>query len=298
MSDVTSLTLTSLTQPIDPKLRAVDAIPLIGKSAPFPWEKLADVISRTFECPALAIQGGELQWRNREVVSQGFEPPFYLLNIAIAPLKGTIQCLLSEGDVIQLVERLLTVDAHDLLMRDSDFQTSAKRFLAMEWVYQSAALLPDKELKPTLLSEQSIPSEAALLASLLEEVALCREVSITLDQRQYKARLLLSPTFRAAWVERYAAASTPSKSMKTMAQAIERVLVVEGGSTSLSLAEWQAVQPGDVILLDHCSLTGDLFMHGTVTLTLEGERVAKGQLQEGGVSLSEVSHPLNRKALS
>lgn len=262
---------------IKPDLKNLDSIPLTGAAPPFPWDELATRLARSLDREGLKIEPGELGWRAKENLYDGLGDTPYPLTFAIPSLQGQVCWVMPAQEMDILTALLLTKESHPLPLHDPALNESFYHFLTLEVLYHLTQVSFDKTLTPILTNQTALPNQDAL----------CRDVSIQLQGHTIWGRLIISPEFRRAWVEHFAQQQKSSALSQQMAELIETIVHIEAGQTSLSLAEWKAVQLGDFILLDSCSLDPQR-LDGRVMLTVNGKPAFRAKLKDGTLKILEL----------
>lgn len=261
---------------IQPNLKNLDSIPLTGAAPPFPWEDFSSRLSRAFDREGLNIQPGEISWCGKEDLYKGLGEVPYPLIFSVPPLKGHVCWVMPAQEIALLAAFLLTKQSHPLDFYDPELQEGFYRFLALEVLYHFSQTSFDKTLFPILTPETILPDEDSLVWNL----------SIHLEGHAVWGRLIISPEFRRSLVQYFAEKGSPQISEK-MAQTVDIIVHVEAGKAHLTLKEWQAVEEGDFILLDSCSLDSE-HLDGRVMLTVNSKRVFRAKLKEGTLKILEL----------
>jgi flagellar motor switch protein FliN/FliY len=261
---------------IKPDLKKLDSIPLTGAVPPFPWEELSSRLARSLDREKLSIQPGEVSWRAKENLYEGLgDSPFPLI-FSIPSLQGQVCWVMPAQEIDILVALLLTRESHPPSLHDPELSESFYHFLALEVLYHLTQVSFDKTLIPILTNQTTLPNQDSLTW----------DISLRLQDQTIWGRLLIAPEFRRSWVEHFAHQQESSALSKQMAQLIDVVVHLEAGKTHLLLDEWKAVQLGDFILLDTCSVNQERF-DGRVTLTINGKPAFRAKLKDGTLKILE-----------
>lgn len=259
---------------ISPDLKQLDAIPLTG-SPPFPWEEFSERLSKAFEREGLTIQPGETVWKKKEELLEGLGDAPYPLTLTIPSLRGEVYWVMPAQEIDLLAALILTKESHPLAFHDPDLTESFYRFLALEILYHLTQTSFDKSLSPVLTHPRSLPDQNAL----------CKDISITVNDHTIWGRLILSPDFRSSWAEHFA--HTPILS-EEMGRLIETTVHLEAGKCHLTREEWNSIQLGDFILLDSCSLKATDHFSGNVMLTIHDRPAFRAKLKDGTLKILEL----------
>jgi flagellar motor switch protein FliN/FliY len=200
----------------------------------------------------------------------------YPLILTIPSLRGQVCWVIPSQALDVLAALLLTQESHPLTFHDPDLTESFYRFLALEVLYQLSQLTFDKTLTPILTSQTTLPQQDSL----------CKDIAIVINEQTLWGRLILSPEFRLAWTEHFAH-SAPTELSQQLSELASVIVHLEAGQCEMSLREWQAILPGDFILLDRCSLDADSF-NGRVVLTVNGKKAFRAKLKDGTLKILEL----------
>lgn len=259
---------------IKKELRGVDAIPLTS-SPPFPWEELSLHLANTFECDNFNIQPNELAWLTKEELFENLGTPLNTLTFILPSLKGYLYWIMPEEEINVLESLLLTKEVNPYAIQDAEFKKSFYQFLVLETLYTINQTSYDQSLVPIITDLHELPKEDSL----------CMDITITIDNRLFQGRLVISQPLRHS-LANYFSKNGPSISSKKLSGNVEVPMHLEIGRTQLSLEEWKKVALGDFIILDRCSLKSK-DLSGHVTLTMEGKPVFRGELEGDHIRILE-----------
>lgn len=252
----------------------LDSTPLIGFPPKFPWDDFSNKLRKLFEIEELSISAPmPPEWRSKEQLSAGLGQPVKPIFFTLSPQGGNLCWLMSNNDLLFLMNYLLTKNSSPITTMASPFQEGFYQFLALEVL----ALLPtldfDKKLTVSLLEEGTLP----------EETCLSIDVEVKIDTHTIWGRLVISREMQMHLKERYAQRSLDLP----LSQKLEIPLQIEAGTLSLTLNEWKQVQLGDFLILNTCSLKPD--GSGHITLTSNNIPLFSGKLEEGNIQILEFS---------
>lgn len=262
---------------VQSNLKKLDTIPLTGAAPPFPWEEFSSRLARSFEREGLVIQPGEIKWRTKDNLYEGFGDSPIPLIFSIPSLNGQVCWVMPEQEMAILAALLLTQESHPLNLNDTALNESFYHFLALEVLYNLTQVSFDKTLIPILTKQTMLPQEDSL----------CWDISIGLQGHIIWGRLVISPEFRRSWVDHFAQMQHSSALNQQMKQLLDVVVHVEAGKTQLLLEEWKAIQPGDFLLPDTCFLDPET-LNGRVILTLHGKQIFRAKFKDGTLKILEL----------
>lgn len=258
-------------------LLQLDEVPLLGKGPAFAWDQFSVELGRIFQSPDLQVQGSDFQWRTAEKITEGMGEHFTPLYFNVSGLNGTVCWLLNEADVRHIMSLLLNEDDEATHHLDKDFVEGFYQFLVLETLQALSKNELGKTLSPKPLSRKELPNEESLTS----------DVTILLKGKTFVGRLVLSPDFRRAWKEKYSNRQLGISG--PVSEKVQVTLRLEGGKTTMKRSEWSKVQPGDFVILDHCTLDPDS-EKGRIMVTLNGLPLFRAKVKDGNVKLLE--HPL------
>ncbi len=259
------------------EIKALDEIPLTGNAPPFPWEELSTRLAKSFERDGLEVKPGELTWRTKDQLFEGLGDSVSPLIFSVPSLKGIVAWVMPEQEMAVLESILLTKETHPITFQDKALSESFYRFLALETLYNFSQIAFDKTIAPVLTNEKSLPSEDSLTL----------DISLSLGRQTVWGRLIVSPDMRRAWVEHFTSHG-PTQLSQKMKETIDLTVHLEAGKTHLTLSEWQAVNKGDFIVLDTCSLDSENVSEGRISLTINGRQAFRSKLKDGNLKILEI----------
>lgn len=254
-----------------------DEVPSQGNPPPFPWDGLASKISEIFSLKDLKIEAPRpIEPHPSEDALKGFGVDPVVLSITLVPNLPPLLWIVASEDIQQLMSIVLSIEPEKVKEVDAEFRQGFYQFLAIEVLNIIPQLEFDKTLAPHLQKNADIPKETMH----------CLDVSIASKQKTIWGRLLLSNSFRKAWLERYTPRTMDIP--RPILQYLDVTVHFEAGKTSLSLSEWTKVSLGDFLILDSCSLKPN--GEGRIILTMNGFPIFRGKIKDGNIKILE--HPL------
>jgi len=263
-------------QKIPGSLAELDAIPLMGHPPIFPWENLTKELSQTFEVQELKIEPSEFEWREQGELFSGLGGPLVPLNVSFSAFKDLLYFVLSEEDIQDLMQTILIKDQKTIAILEKEQQDAFYTFLGLQIIQAINTLKYEPAIIPQLVKKAQLP--AAPMLSL--------DIIFSLNGQRKVARLFFPPKLRKSIAKHYGAANSAFSA--PLAEKIEATLHIEAGSTALSQEEWSKINPGDFLILDHCTLKPGS-EEGKVIITFGGQPFLNGEINEGKVKI--VDHP-------
>ncbi|MGB7977970.1 MAG: type III secretion system cytoplasmic ring protein SctQ [Chlamydiales bacterium] len=218
-----------------------NTIPLFGNAPPFDWVRFASSLAAQFGLPRFAVNAKGQQWREGSELKQGLGSQVRLLPVTLSPL-GTVYWMMAEADVLKLVSWIMKPSSKSRTPISEILQEGFYRYLALEALHSIQGTEPFTNLTLQLAEEEDLQMSKAF----------CIDVEIQFDQKSCWARLALPVEFRANWIQHFSAMASEYFPTE-LSRKIEIDLSVKIGSVLLRREEWEAIQPGDFILLDQGS---------------------------------------------
>lgn len=253
-----------------------DETPLTGEAVPFPWKELQQGLSQVTNIKDIKIEPSDIQWRSANDYAQDISSP-EILSFGISGMEGAVSWLLPKNDLIFLSSLLLTQEKEPLTTIDPEYLDGIHHFFALETL-QLISDTYDSSLNIQIKEEKSLPEEAALSI----------DIRITVGARILAGRLLLSTAFRKAWAIR---SSQQKKQQATGTDFLENIPVLvhlEAGNVVLGRKEWEGVNLGDFLILDHCSMD-PTETKSRVTMKVNGTSIFRAKVKEGALKILELS---------
>lgn len=256
-----------------------DEIPILSSPGPFPWERLTALLAKTFQLEKFVIEPGQWDSRSEETLLQGLGNPAKFLNIELSPLPGTITWAMSEQDLNLLMSLILTREPRASDIIDKDYQEGFFEFVALEALLAFNRSDYDKGLVPHIIDTTTAPHGSSL----------CFDITFSCSGTTFLGRLMLSEEFRHAWKDRYAQHKMNVDLSAELADKLQVIVHLEAGKTVLSYQDWQAIQAGDYLPLDSCTLESDTDK-GRVMITLQGKPLFRAKVKQGNIKILEFPH--------
>lgn len=263
---------------IKPELKKLDRIPLTGNAPPFPWDQLSARLAHSFACEGLTLSPGEISWRSKDQLLEGFGTTPFFLTFTIPSLKGEACWIVSEQEMALLAAWILAKESSHVNIHDNALIESFSKFFAVEVIYSLSQIDFDKTVIPAISRQTELPHKDSL----------CLDVSLSFQGQTLWSRLIISPELRTSWVDHFAKLEyPPSELTQHLAKIVDLAVHVEAGKVLLSMEEWSAVQLGDLLTLDSCSLKTDT-LDGRVMLTINNKKAFRAKLKDGNLKILEL----------
>lgn len=256
----------------------LDEKPLLGYPPPFPFDAFSKELCAALHIENITITPGEIEWKSPEELVAGLGENLRSVRLALNPIPGNFWFALPEKGLKILANALSQKENkvfEDFI--DPDFLNAYFEFFAMEAVRAFESANVDKKLSLSIADFNDLPKEACLGIDLNIQ---CKDDTIY-------CRLLLSQTFRKAWMQKYL--SQNDKLNETAKDSLEVIIHLEAGKIDLKPSVWQKLSIGDVVLLDRCTLDPD-GDKGRVMLVINGTPCFRAKIKQGSLKILE--HPL------
>lgn len=254
-------------------LLELDEIPLLGTPPPFPWEKLGNKASEMFGLTNFSVTSSEWQWRTEKDILTGLGEPLHSIRLSLAPLDGPLWWVMPEDAIPKLMGWLLANDKAPLQLDDTDFREAFLHFTLLETLHLVQQLVSDNTLSPTLAGND-MPTGSAL--SL--------DINASLEEETLWGRLLFSPQLRESW--KHHNLQRERTTLPPIAQDLEVTVHLEAGKVAMGLNQWRAINVGDFVILDSCSVD-PAEEKCRVTLTVNGKPIFRGKIKKGKLKILE-----------
>lgn len=263
----------------------LDSSPILGDMPSFPWGNFSELLGKSLSLPDLKISPKDVEWIAADKVTEGLGSDPFILNFKVIPLVGTAHVLFPKEALKALFR--LTVGTEEALFPEQqvEWEKEFYHFLASEAIQSFQKVPFDASLIPQMQDEEG----------LTEEFYLTNNIECTVQDRTFTARLALSKEFKESLAKKYI-----PKGMKYPAGTMEASLVtlqLVGGRVELTRNEWKAIQPGDFLLLNSCTLSTDE-EKGRVQILLNGKPLFRAKTKQNQLKileyplLSEVTTPM------
>lgn len=266
------------------ELFQLDETPLLGYPPPFSWVDFTKQIKDSFQLEGLRFSPAEWRWRSKEQLFEGLGDKLRSIPLTVAPLAGTIFWVMPEQEISNLMTLFLggqNKPSFDAI--EKDFQEAFYRFLTLEVINIFEKVSADKKLSPIPMEKESLPDNHSL----------CQDIEITLKDISLHGRLFLTPEFRTSWTQRYLEQQNNEIYSSPLADKLSVIVHLEAGKVSLTSSEWKTIRPGDLVLMDSCSLEPDEDK-GRIQLVINGTSFFRGRIKDGNIKILE--HPLYSEA--
>lgn len=253
-----------------------DSTPLVGFPPAFPLEQFAKKIKDLFS-QDIQFKIGILEWKDKESLLSSLGENLAPFHFSVAPIDSLISFFLPEVDLFFLIEALLQKPSNNI---PADFKEGFLQFLSLEIATILQDIEFDKELRFYFAKDHPLP----------ETPILSLDIGIIFPNRTLQGKLIICPEFQKKWKERYAKRSLNY----SLASKLDLLIHLEAGKVSLTAKEWGAINPGDFLLLDSCSLKPN--GEGKVNLTINDIPLFRGKIKAGNIKILEHSlyHEVNK----
>lgn len=259
---------------ISPELLKLDETPLWGSLPDFSWDAFISHLSKNLQVDSLEIKAQDVSWKEPPLFLEGMGENPSCLAFAAPPLMGQAIWIFPERELVRLMALMLNSGKEEVQLLRQDASSGFHKFLGIEVANAFQSNSFDKAIIPQLVEFKTLPDSPSLSI----------EISFSLFDNSFVGRLIIPQEMRQSLKERYAHRdlSVPLKIFET----VEVTLQLLAGSTTLDKSEWNSSKPGDVLLLDSCSLQfGE--DKGRVMIALNDLPIFRGKIKDGNVKILE-----------
>lgn len=263
----------------------LDSIPLLGASPDFPWEAFSTLLGKSLSLPDLVITPKNTEWTPADKILSGMGSEPFIIALKVIPLSGTAHVIFPKEALKALFT--LTVGTEEALFPEQqvEWENEFYHFLASEAIQAFQKAPFDTSLIP-----QMQDAEAPI-----EDITLAIDIECSVKGKTVLARLAISKELQESLAKKYTVNGSKYPSGVIEASLITLQLV--GGKVQLTRQEWGAVQPGDFLLLDSCTLSSE-DEKGRVQIMLNGKPIFRAKPKQNQLKileyplLSEVTTPM------
>ena len=221
-------------------IESADAIPLFGNAPPFDWHHFSSLLATRFEIKDFSIHPSNQAWVLSEAVKAELHLSHFAASIYLNPISAPCYFVISKADQNKLTTSMMQGKVKAQI--SEPLKEGFCRFLILEALAAASTIEPIATLTPRLGETTQIPHENAF----------CIDVEIAFGEHSCWSKLILPASFRKGWIEHFSM-HHPAYYNSELAKSTELILDCQCGSVILSQKEWDALEPGDFVLLDQGS---------------------------------------------
>lgn len=253
----------------------LDDIPLMGKTADFPWNELSSKLATCFGIEDIQVSSEAPEWLDGNQLQKGVATPVNMTGFNLTGLSGTVSWLMSEQDIISLMSLLLTGKGGAISGIDADLQKGFYKFFLLEILQSIEQLDFDNTLSVQICEDTPAP----------EGPHLGMNVTLSAKGKKVVGRLLLSGELVKSWRASHTEGK-PRALTEEMKQSVEVTCHLEIGRTELTLNEIKAIEVGDFVICDRLTYDPDT-EKGRVMLTANNRPAFRARLKKGNLKILE-----------
>lgn len=257
-------------------------IPMWGKVPTFPWEEFAKHLSAALSIEDLHLSPIDADWIEYEDILKGLGDHPVVTSLTMSPLSPSFFFALAKEDVAKLSSLMLSQDGK-WSFSDPDYQKGFFKYCFLNIVKAFDDLSVYEELSPKL-NNQAMPKEKAY----------CVDVTIKASGNVLNGKLILPEGFHKVVVNHFA---NRPLSLENVDSSIEVPLSFQVGHVDTRLDELIRMQPGDFLILDHCTFHPNE-KKGVFQLCLEDSPIFVAQCKNGQTNIIDyalVEHASNEE---
>lgn len=256
------------------EIKNLDSIPLLGNPPAFPWDEFSELLSKSLKINDLKIVPTETKWREKDDLFSGLGEKPICYPLSATPLNDLLYFAIPKEELKAIL--LLSIHKEEDLgyLEEENWLTEFYQFLLLEAIQSFTKIKFDPDLTLQLHEEEKAPETACL----------CFDFQITTPSKNFRGRLLCTPSLQKSFQSKYTA---PSLSYPPGLSEVVTVPVhLTCGSVTLSRAEWNGCSPGDFVVLDSCTID-PAQDKSRVVLMVQGTPLFRGKIKDGNVKILE-----------
>jgi flagellar motor switch protein FliN/FliY len=263
----------------------LDSIPLLGAIPDFPWTQFSASLGKSLSLPDLDITPKNTEWTTADKILTGMGSDPFIITLKVIPLTGTAHVIFPKEALKALFT--LTVGTEEALFPEQqvEWEKEFYHFLASEAIQAFQKAPFDSSLIPQMQDTDAT----------IEDLTLAIDIECSVKGKKVLARLALTKELQESLAKKYTV--NGAKYPEGVIESSLITLQLVGGKVQLSRQEWNAVQPGDFLLLDSCTLSSEE-EKGRVQIVLNGKPIFRAKPKQNQLKileyplLSEVTTPM------
>lgn len=254
--------------------------PEFGAPFTLDWEGVEQDLATLFNQSDLSLSHTIKGWVGAEEIWQDSWENLYTLAIDWRPLNEPVYFITESEDLKRLLAELVGGEKKAAFFYETDLIQGFYHYLTSEMLSSIETRSFAAPLSPHISQFfEGIPEKIAQKPVFLIEVAL------TINEKTFWGKILLSEKFQKAWKTYFARLPQPAIS-EELKKKLHVNLALEVGRCDMKLSEFQAMNVGDFLLLDYCSYDPEMQKGGFV-MTLNHQPIFRGKIKEGGVKITQ-----------
>lgn len=212
-----------------------NGLSLFGPAAEFDLEAFSLKLSEGLHQIPISVHLRKQDWKEISSKTQA-------VAIRLSPIEPPLYWKMSKTDRMKCLQTVAKSTAKQKLFSSLALEEGFYEFLLLEALHAASQIEPLEHLSLLLEEETSIP----------EGKAFCIDVEILFKNGSAWGELILTDTFRKAWVQHFSAFPKETN-WKHAAKTVSFRLGIKIGSVQLQQDEWNALKPQDLIIPDTLS---------------------------------------------
>jgi len=230
-----------LLQNLENAIDDLSAVPLWGSPPSFPLDDFANALCETFEQDVLHLKLDKTDWSPRPLEGMG-ETPF-MRPFVLSPLPGEFFFVMAENGLQKLAIQLLSKEEGGKGFSEDPLLRGFIDVALLNVCQAFNQLNPFGNLSACFAEEAPLP----------EDGALCMDLSIEINSKTFKGRII-APRESITGFRSYFEMERPPFVIDASNADLPISLWYEAGNTQLSAQEWKETKQGDCVLLDRCTI--------------------------------------------
>lgn len=201
------------------------------------WEDFSSQFSKRLGLENVYIRPVKTSWLAPEELEKTLGENLIYISLILSPLNGHVFWAMDQDDISKITSWLLFKTSKAKGFSSEILQDGFYRYLLLEGLD-----LIDQNPALQGLSAKIISAEPSLQSAMFGV-----DIEITYQERSCYARLYLTSEFLSSWKQKI----KPTNLLEDgSSDKIHLPVSVIAGKVSLSMQEWEQIQPGDFVLLD------------------------------------------------
>lgn len=258
---------------LENRLAKTNQLPALEERFAFPWEEATDLIKQALQLEKLSLSATAISWKEVDQIDEGLGKHPFIVSINMSPLRGEIFWILSQQDVALLSSYLLFKQFNPDEMTNGVVQKGFYQFILLKILNGIDQISFFKETSFSLNTTDVFPTEKSL----------CIDVKCELNSKTLKGCLACPESFWKEFKNHYPLYKNPLMSSDQL-DSTKIYLRPSLGFTTLSKEEWDSLQVGDFMVLDHCLYHYEE-KKGSITLNLGDTQLLMARIKPDGIKI-------------
>ncbi len=255
-------------------------IPLFGNADELNMDLFSSHISTQLHYENIQCHIRERRWKEPEDLLQGLGTKPIVTAIEVSPLDPPIYWVMPKKDRSELIQEIGSQQLQKKIFSSSVLEDGYFRYILLEAMNSLQKLDPIQQMSLNLIEDETLPKENAF----------CIDIEITLKEKSYWGRLIISDSFRKQWIQHFSAFPLEYAS-KVESKHIELKLALNIGSVLLSLKDIKKLKPLDILIPDSLTYSPES-IEASGIITLAATPLLKAKISQNQIQIVDfILHP-------